>query len=1199
MKTPSKFFGLHAHSGFSIFDGLGYPQEHIDFCRENGLDGWSMTDHGHMNGFGHAYLHTEKLNKAGGNFKLIPGCEMYVHPDLDVWKLDYEINKTAKKGDKEALAILKKQREAIQTPLLAFVDEHDETLNVGLEGASLTVENEEETKSGKFYDPIKRRHHLVVLPKTSEGLQRLFHLVSRGYTEGFYRFPRVDYKMLKEAAKGGHLMVSTACIGGPLAYDVFQPLQETNFEDLIPSLFDDESLRNKILSKFEYSYDQLADAVGEENVMLELQFNKLPAQHLVNKAILEFARTRSLTDQLIVTCDSHYASPDHWKERELYKKLGWLNYQSFNPDNLPKSKEDLKCELYPKNAKQVWESYLETTEGHDFYEDSEIFDAIERTHDVAHEMIGEIHPDRKMKLPSYVVPKGQTANKALLEAAKAGLIKRGLANQPEYVDRMKTELKVIFDKNFSEYFLTMKAIIDLAREKMLAGPGRGSGAGSLVNYALYITDIDPVEYGLLFERFMSPERTEMPDIDTDIADRDELIKILRENFGNKNVIPISNYNTFKIKSLLKDVSRFYGIEFSEVNKTLASLERDVAQGRKADGVDAAFDISFEEAKKYSTKVSDYLEKYPQIADPINVLYKQNKALGRHAGGVIVSEKIEERMPLIVARGEMQTPWVEGMNYKHLEEFGWIKFDLLGLETLRIIERTISLVLQKSGVENPTFDQVVDWYNENIAPNVIDFNDSKVYKNVYHSGRWAGIFQCTQRGAQALFKRAKPESVVDLATLTSIYRPGPLSAKVDKLYIKAKNNPQNVFYGHPLIEQVLNSTYGMIIFQEQVMELCHVVAGFPKAECNKLRKMMKPVGSGNENVKKAAALKNKFVEGASQNGVDKNIASELYDRILYFSGYGFNKSHAVSYAVNSYHCAWLMTYYEQEWIQAYLEACSGNPKKLSKALSEVKALGYNIVPIDINKAGKAWSCVDDNSLMPSFLSCKGVGEAAVEEILEQRPYSSIEDLFWDEEGKWKHAKFNKRAIESLIKIRAFDSLDCVGPDKTFQSYSHMHTVLMENFNDIRKRTKKDPYRGKNNFIKALVESPRSEEWSFDALMNFEEELLGTINVEALLPKKFVKKMTEKNIHSLDDHNGREFYWFVLTKAIPKLTKNKKPYLLLNGIASTGRVHRMFCWGVPKDADLPPFTFCIAEVDKNDFGMSTKWNRIKKFSFNDLA
>ena len=601
------------------------------------------------------------------------------------------------------------------------------------------------------------------------------------------------------------------CLGGPLSFSVFEKLQQVPFDELSFKLLDDESLLNSIILNIENTYDQLVDAIGKDNVYLELQFNKLSAQHLVNRAIIEFAKKNSLVDKLSVTCDSHYSNPEHWKERELYKKLGWLNFQNFDPNLLPKSKDELKCELYPKNAKQVWETYLETSDGMSFYDDEFIKNAIERTHDIAHNEIGDISPDRSMKLPSYVVPEGYSDNKALLEACKKGLIERGLDKNPTYIERIKTEYDVIKKMNFSRYFLTMQSIISTAKEKMLVAPGRGSAGASLIAYVLGITNIDPIEYNLSFYRFLNPARQGYPDIDSDVSDRDLLINLLRQKFGDENVIPISNYNTFKLKSLIKDISRFYGIPFEEVNTALSTVEDDVRKQVLKPGTDKnLFVLEYEDAMKYSKSLNDFIDSHPEVAEPIKILFKQNRSLGRHAGGVIVSEKIKERMPLILAKGEPQTPWVEGMHYKHLEEFGWVKFDLLGLETLRIIERCISLILErKEGVKNPTFDDVKSWFNKHMDPKNIDLNDQHVYENVYHKGKWCGIFQVTQTGAQRLFQKAKPRSIIDIATLTSIYRPGPLGANVDKLYVDAKNNPEKIDYGHPLIKKVLEPTAGCI------------------------------------------------------------------------------------------------------------------------------------------------------------------------------------------------------------------------------------------------------------------------------------------------------------------------------------------------------------------------------------------------------
>jgi DNA polymerase III subunit alpha len=1197
-KTPSRFVGLHSHSGFSVFDGMGYPQEHIDFVLENGMDAWALTDHGHMNGFAHAYLHAEKVAKEK-NFKLIPGCEMYVHPDLDAWQLDYQIARAEKYEDQATIDRLKLERQEITTPLTAIIDSDDEIVDIEInkEDQGITIEDEDTTKSSKFYDPIKRRHHLVVLPKNSRGLERLFGLVSRGYLEGFYRFPRVDYKMIKEAARDGDLMVSSACLGGPLCYEVFRHLQQIEFDELHASLLDDPHLMDKILNSMSTAYGGLVEAVGQENVMLELQFNKLPAQHLVNRAIIALAEKEGAKDNLVVTCDSHYANPDHWRERELYKKLGWLNYKEFDPDKLPKSKDELKCELYPKNAKQVWETYKETTEGHDFYDDVLVCDAIERTHDVAHEMIGEIHADQSPKLPSWVVPEGSTATKTLIDLCKKGLVKRGFADNPEYVARLKHELKIIIEREFELYFLAKHELITIAKEHMLVGPGRGSGAGSLVNYVLDITDVDPIKYDLLFERFLSKYRQEYPDIDTDIADRDRLIEILSERFDENCVIPISNYNTFKLKALIKDVSRFYGIPFEEQNKATRTVEQDVRKATMKHGEDKnLFVLTYDDAMEHSPSFREYIEKYPEVGEPIKVLFKQNKSLGRHAGGVIICDKVAERMPLILAKGKPQTPWVEGVNFKHLEEFGWIKFDLLGLETLRVIERTIDLILQRHhGIEKPTFADVKKWYDENLAPDSIDFDDQYVYEQIYHKGRFAGIFQLTSKGAQKLFMQAKPRGIIDIATLTSVYRPGPLAAGVHKLVLKhADGEPYK--WGHPLINKVLEKTNGMIIFQESVMQLAHEVAGFPLDECDKVRKaiMKRSISGGEAAKKKALELRKTFVEGSVNNGVPRDVADDLYDKILFFAGYGFNKAHALSYAMDSYFCAWLMTYYEEEWLCAYLESMSGNDKKRATAFNEVRKLGYKIDPIDINYAEKSWTILEGKRFMPSFMTCKSVGEAAVDEIMRHRPYTSVEQMLWDEEHVWKPSKFNKRTLEALIKIKAFDSMDIVGPNKTFESYKQMHEILIEKNSDLRKRTKKDPERGKNFFKQYLLETDGIGEWSkieyAENLVNY----LGSCNASSVAPKQLMEKMAEMEISPIDDHHGKDIYWFIVTDVKPKKTKNGKPYLLLTVSGDSGVTERMFMWGWKKPFNIPKYSLCLAEVDKSDFGLSTTQWKVKILS-----
>lgn len=780
-RTPKRFVGLHNHTGFSPFDGLGYPSEHMEFCLENGLDAHCITDHGNLNHYAHAQLWIEEWQKANKEkkFKYIPGCEMYFHPDLEQWERDKAVADAAQQDKKEAKKLKKKQEE-LQTKILVTSDENDETEELETTNA-LTVENEEESKSTKHFNPVNRRHHLVLLPKNQAGLLKIFGLISQSFLKGFYKFPRIDAKMLKEACADKNIIASSACIAGMPAYAVFQELQKIKFEDFSEKLLDDPALLERCITAVGNTYDMMVDSLGEGNYYLELQFNKLPAQNLVNRAIIEFARRNGVTKQLTVTADSHYPRPDLWKDRELYKKLGWMNYTEINPDSIPKSRDDLKCELYPKNAQQVWDEYFKSKEGTNFYDDDLVADAIERTHDIAHQVIGEVPPDRSPKFPTKkLVPEGTKTFNHLVMLCKEGMKKRGLQDKPEYIERLKEELGVIKAMKNEVYFISYQKIMELARKVCLVGPARGSGGGSLVAYVLYITDLDPLFWDLPFARFLSVYRKGAPDIDTDLADRDKVLKELRDFFGWENVVPISNYNTFKLKTLVKDIGKFYGVPFEETNAATRTVEDEVRKATMKEGDDKnLFVLTYDEAmgfhcskakepdakpvcqgctpnctKPVSPSFRGFIERNPQVAESIKILFKQNRSLGRHAGGVLIADDLPNKMPLITSKGkgdvrEPQSPFVEGVNYKHLEKIGeFIKYDLLGLETMRLIERSIELILIKEGNPKPTFDDIKRWYETHMAPNIIDFDDPKPYE-VYAKARWAGVFQCVDEHTQVL------------------------------------------------------------------------------------------------------------------------------------------------------------------------------------------------------------------------------------------------------------------------------------------------------------------------------------------------------------------------------------------------------------------------------------------------------------------
>lgn len=1245
-RVPQKFVGLHNHTGFSPFDGLGYPDEHFRFCMENGLRAHAITEHGNMNSYAHAQLWVEEWNKANKSdtFKYIPGVEAYYHPDLSQWRVDKD-RADQTRDDKKAAAKLAKEQEKLQTRIIAVVDSQDETDDIEMSNA-LTIENEDETKSTKHFNPVNRRHHLVILPKNQRGLLAIFAACSRAYLSGFYRFPRIDFSVLREAGKTRDIVVTSACIGGLPAYNVFQLLQQRKFDEMTEKLLDDPTFLERCVTAVGDCYDHMVQAVGEGNYYLELQFNRLPAQNLVNRAIIEFARRAGVTQQLVVTGDAHYARPELWKERELYKKLGFMNYAAYSPDSLPRSRDDLKCELYPKSALQVWDEYLRAKEGTSFYDDGLVADAIERTHHIAHEVIGEVPPDRTPKFPTrLLVPTDTPAFNHLVALCKDGIRKRGLHERQEYVDRLKEELGVIKQMKNELYFISYQKIMELARKVCLVGPARGSGGGSLVAYVLHITDLDPLEWDLPFARFLSVYRKGAPDIDTDLADRDKVLEQLRGFFGWENVVPISNYNTFKLKTLVKDIGKFHGVSFEETNAATRTVEDEVRRATMKEGDDKnLFVLRYDEAMQHSPSFKAFIDKNPKVGESIAILFKQNRSLGRHAGGVLIADDLPSKMPLVTSGGEPQSPWVEGVNFKHLEKVGeFIKYDLLGLETMRLIERTIELVLVKEGNPKPSFDDIKAWYEAHMAPNVIDFDDPRPY-DVYAHGRWAGVFQCTGTGAQRLFVKARPQSIIDIATLTSIYRPGPLAAKVDRLYLEAKNDGKEMEWGDRRINDILKKTRSCIIFQEQVMELAEKCAGFPKEQCDEVRRaIMKRSISGGDAAKKASQeTREGFVKGCVQNGYSELVANNLYDKILYFAGYGFNKSHAVAYAIDSFWCAWLLTYHEEQWLSAYMESMSHTPDQRAKAFGEARALGYQIVPIDINYATGSWRVLAGKRLMPSMTSVKGVGDSAVDEIIEMRPFSSIEQLMYgdddaaigtnelepseDDATKWRPSKFNRKAMEALIKVRAFESLGCVGPDRVFKSYRHMHEVLMGSYTEtvtrnrkgvpetvevvrdhsslVKRSTKKDPNSGRKSFyeIARRTVATHGAEWSQRELAAFQAELFGTADVTMMFDQALFRKLDEKGVASVEDIEAgqAEVVWFVTvlaaakkgaepTSGLKKRTKNGKDYVQAFVTGPVGKPVRLSVWGCKELFE--PFKLCVAEVKRDDYGLSTTTWKLK--------
>jgi len=1133
-KPKIPFVGLHAHSvAGSVFDAIGYPQEHMDYAYENGMDALALTDHGNMNGLAYQVLHAKKMHADGKEFKPIYGVEAYFTPSIAEWREEYEKVKE-KKSAKSAQS-------------------------------GTTIEDEAASKKA-IRNILNRRRHLILLAQNQTGLNNLFKLVSNSFkSENFYRYPRVDYAMLKEYGEG--IIAASACLGGVYAGDYWAGLE-----------YDEEGNRTgvneeKVLEAMRETTRKMLDVFGDRWYG-ELQWNAAPEQHDLNKYIIQMHEEFGI--ELIVTADSHYPRPEAWKDRELYKRLGFM-MGTFKPDyvsdTLPDSIDELGMELYPKNGDQMWESYKRFSAGAGVeYDDDLVLDAIKRTHQIACERIETFIPDNEVRLPDFVVPEGTTADDALVALCEQGKSRLGLFSE-EYEERLKTELEVISERGFSKYFLTMAAIADKANERQLTGPGRGSGAGSLVAYLLGVTQIDPVRWGLLFERFLRRDATDYPDIDYDVSDPMSLKEGLVEEWGDDSVVPISNWNTLQLRSLIKDISKFYGIPFTEVNQVTGKMLYEATGPAKAKhGIKSGVYVpTFEETMEFSASLQNFLQKYPHVKIHVEALHGQTRSASRHAGGIVVGENLDRWMPLINSKGVRQTPWSEGQNVRHLEPMGFIKFDVLGLASLRMIDGCIRHILKREhGVTEPTFDDVKKYYSEKLHPDVIDFDDQGVWKNIFHKGKWAGVFQLTEGGAQDFCKRVKPTSLTELAAITSIYRPGPLGAGVDKRFIEAKRDPANIKYVNDIVREVTEETYGFLIFQEQIAILAHRLGkDITLDEGNLLRKLLTKKGTGKGHEAKDD-IRRRFIDGCLEKGISKYNAEDLWQNFEYFGGYGFNKSHAVSYSVISYQCAWLLNNYPAEWMAAFLDKEPETRKE--NAIHTAKKFGFDIEPLNINTSGTVWEISEDGqTLIQPLTSIKGLGDAAIAQVLSNRPFETIEDFIFNEDIVY--SKLNKKALDALIRAQALNTL----MDDRFNNLKHFWaSVAVER----PKNTKKF---GENiEFFAGEAEFTQEEK------IQYLVDLTGVFPIGLVVTDNVRKKLEENYIPPLGEYDPELLVsWFIPRKVTKRKTKNGSNYLIVEAIDSTSTVTKIKCWGVKSGDTVHVNRPYMARLDYDEqWGFSTR-------------
>lgn len=1228
---PKKFVGLHSHSGFSTFDAIGKPQEHIDYAISNGMDSLALTDHGTMSGFSHQYLHAKQINKTGQKFKPIFGVEAYFIPSLADWN---DLHEAAQQKNKQTavksaepgneMASTEAELDIISTSLKGTEDADDD-------GGTI-VENEEESKGkSKGKNPLYQRNHLVLLAKNDAGLKSLFRIVSDSAADGYYKYPRVDLASLKKHANG-NIVASTACLAGFPAKIIFDHQTSGEWETWIPNT-DNMELIQADLAKMIQNF---REALGEENFNLELQFNRLGAQNLLNFHLMEAAKRNNCP--LIVTVDAHYSHPDHWKEREIYKMMGRLAFmkKEGERDKLPE-KEELKCELYPKNADQVWQSFKDYTAnapGCDFYDEEIVRNAIERTYDIAHDQIGTVEIDRKSKLPpiSYMISKpeidvlhkelGEDASeddmsfRELKKVAIEGLKSRNKATDQVYIDRLKRELGDIkfLQENYSQYkiakyFLLYKKIIDITSKTLFVGNGRGSVSGSLLAYCLGISQVDPIRFDTLWERFISRKKLGMPDIDQDWSERDEAVKIIQQEFGEENVIPVSNFAQLQLASLCKDLAKLFGVPFDVVNKYTGKMRNEaLAVAKQEAGFDAQqWVFTLEVAQNDSPSYNEFIEKmeeYPEFKRALEVLFKQQRTVSRHAGGIVITDNSRENMPLIKAKGGLQTPWPEGLAARHLEDFGLLKFDILGLGTLKMFENVIRKILKKEGNKYPSFEDVKAYFMKNLHPDNNPMTDTKVYDNVFWQKHEAGIFQFVRSSVQTFMSEMKPTSIVDIAIATSIHRPGPLGLKADKLFLKNRKDPSKVKYVHPVIEEVLGYTGGLLIFQEQLQLIVHRLSGMPLDETDAIRKAFtkKDLANKKKQEKDIAHLRGRFItESMAFSGITENQASLVWEDFEKWTSYGFNKSHAVAYAITSWQCAWFLTYHPNEWITTYLDYCTtekgkaaGQEDPKSVALSEARALGHFIAKPDINLSESEFTFKGDQ-IIPSFVSVKNVGKSVINELHDFRPYKTVQDLLVNSDGTWRHSKLNKRALSNLIKLGALETMDLVGDEegKQFRTYKELHDVVIDHHDEL----KRISARKKNNSVAdaiipmiAAVQAAPKNDWTMAEKIDFSKELAGSVDLDLIVTPEITNYLGKSNIKPLDQwEDPGEFYWTIVTGEQTKPTKTGKSYLRVQCIGENGSTMVFNIWGAKGKIDgtpeFKPYTLLVGRWQKNDFGYST--------------
>lgn len=872
-------------------------------------------------------------------------------------------------------------------------------------------------------DLDKDRGHLVLLAENETGYRNLIKLVSIGYTEGFYYKPRIDLDVLAQYHEG--LIATSACLAG----------------DIQGYLLEDQYDEAKKLAL------RLSEIMGPDNFFLELQDHGLAEQSKVNMQLLRLSKELSLP--LVATNDVHYLNQsDHTVHDVL------LCIQTGKIVN------DTQRLRFPSN-----EFYLKTPE-----EMEKLFpyapEALANTVRIAERChfefkFGEIH------LPQFQVPDGKTANNYLRELCEVGLNKRYQV-EPLHRERLAFELDTIENMGYEDYFLIVWDFIRYAKDRgIFVGPGRGSCGGSMVAYVLEITDVDPLKYDLIFERFLNPERITMPDIDIDFQDdrRQEVIDYVIQKYGKDHVAQIITFGTMAARAAIRDVGRVINLPYGEVDRIAKEIP-----GFLGITLDKALSINQKLAQMYENEPDAHkLLEYAKMVEGVP------RHASTHAAGVVISkETVDHYVPLYVQDSNVTTQY----NMLLLEELGLLKMDFLGLRTLTVIQQAMDFIKKIHGIDIPIDNLPMD--------------DPKVYELI-SAGQTLGIFQLESGGMIRFMRDLKPNCLEDIIAGISLYRPGPMDS-IPK-YVRNKNKHNVIEYHHPKLEPILKVTYGCLVYQEQVMQIVRELGGYSYGRSDLVRRAMSKKKMDVMEKERELFIYGKVAEdgtveipGCIRNGVDPAAASAIFDDMIDFAKYAFNKSHAAGYAIVIYQTAWLKTHYPKEYMAALMTSVMGSQRKLALYINDCYKMGISVLPPDVNSSMATFN-VEGDAIRFGLLGIKNVGGGIIQALVSERAKGRY-NTFMEFCERISHSELNKKAIESLIKAGAYDSTGA----KRSQLLSSFERLVEGVHRDKRKNIE-----GQVSLFGDLMTGtdigleeealPELDEFPMKHLLSFEKEVLG--------------------------------------------------------------------------------------------------------------